>query len=341
MRTEPWMAATIIRREKLTSSCHIIRIRPQGDLTNLVAGQAINLSLQPPREIRRVSSFTVLSTHPHNEISLLIRSAGTGGVSDSLISELEPSAPIWLGDSIPTVKLPSPVADGEILCLVAGSGISILGGLAETHALSNADIVFVGKAEDCAVIPEAVIQYLVSEVPSSTPRVWTTWNSTSQGRPTEVDITRLIGRQDCYAAVVVCGPDGFCRLVQETCSNVGIDDDRLVIESFGTVATPKGDPNTSPVATAVVDLFGQTYAISWPENENLVSAMLSAGLEAPYSCRAGICSTCQCSVLIGDTEMELDLGLSDEEKAAGLTLACQLRPVSDALAVRFDSAINK
>lgn len=340
MRADPWMAATIIRRERLTSSCHIIRIRPQGALTNLVAGQTVNLSLQPPLGVRRVSSFTVLSTHSHGEISLLIRSTGTGGVSDGLISTLEPSDTMWMGDSIPTMTLPPVVADSEILCLVAGSGISILGGLAENHTLSNADIVFVGREEDCAAIPQALTQHLVSEIPSNTPRSWTTWNSTSQGRPTEADITRLIGSQDHYAAVVVCGPDGFCRLVKETCSNMGIDDERLAVESFGTGSVPKGASTTSLVATAVIDLFGQTHAVSWPENENLLSAMLSAGLEAPYSCRAGICSTCQCSVLIGDAEMEVDLGLSDEEKAAGLTLACQLRPVSGALAVRFDSATN-
>ena len=340
MRADPWMAATIIRRERLTSSCHIIRIRPQGALTNLVAGQTVNLSLQPPLGVRRVSSFTVLSTHSHGEISLLIRSTGTGGVSDGLISTLEPSDTMWMGDSSPTMALPSGVADSEVLCLVAGSGVSILGGLAETHLLNNADIVFVGREEDCAALPEALTRHLVGEIPSSAPRSWTTWNSTGQGRPTEADIACLIGSQDRYAAVVVCGPDGFCRLVRETCSNMGIDDERLAIESFGAVATPKGASTPSLVATAVVDLFGQTHAVSWPENENLLSAMLSAGLEAPYSCRAGICSTCQCSVLIGDAEMEVDLGLSDEEKAAGLTLACQLRPVSDALAVRFDSATN-
>ena len=36
--------------------------------------------------------------------------------------------------------------------------------------------------------------------------------------------------------------------------------------------------------------------------------------------------------------MDLDLGLSDEEKAAGLVLACQLRPISKALAVKFSPA---
>jgi len=147
----------------------------------------------------------------------------------------------------------------------------------------------------------------------------------------------LAGNGERYSAAVVCGPGGFCDLVQSVCSEQGIADERLVLESFGSSDSSENAPPAA-MATAVVDLFGQTHAVRWPENENLLSAMLDAGLDVPYSCRAGICSTCQCSVLMGDAQMRLDLGLSDEEKAAGLALACQLKPVSNALAVRFASA---
>lgn len=341
MRTDPWMPATIIRREQLTPSCHILRIRPGDALTNLVAGQAVNISLRPPLENRRVSSFTVLSTHTGGEFSLLVRSTGTGGVSDGLMSMTELSETIWVGDSVPTMTLPSPVNGETILCLVAGSGVSILGGLAEKHALESTDVVFVGREEDSTVLPTALTQYLADVIQNCAPRRWTTWNSTDRGRLTQTDIKRLLGSHDRYTAVVACGPDGFCQLVQETCVSMGIDQGRLAIESFGAAAaSTKGAPVPTSKATAVVDLFGQTHAVNWPEDENLLSAMLNAGLEAPYSCRAGICSTCQCSVLMGDAEMELDLGLSDEEKASGLALACQLRPVSRALAVRFAVAPN-
>lgn len=341
MRTDPWMSAHIIRGEQLTSSCQIIRIRPRGVLTNLVAGQTVNISIRPPLEKRRVSSFTVLSTHTGGDFSLLIRSTGTGGVSDGLMSITGISETIWVGDSVPTMTLPSRVNGETILCLVAGSGVSILGGLAKNHALEGTDVVFVGREEDSTVIPKALIKYLDDEIPKSVPRRWTTWNSTVRGRPTQTDIKRMLGSRDRYTAVVACGPGGFCQLVQETCVIVGIDQGRLAIEPFDVAAAfTKGAPVSTSTVTAVVDLFGQTHAINWPENEDLLSAMLNAGLEAPYSCRLGICSTCQCSVVMGDSEMETDLGLSEEEKASGLALACQLRPVSRALAVRFTTVPN-
>lgn len=338
MRTDPWMEATITWRETLTPSCHIIRIRPQSTLINLITGQAVNMSLLPPNESRRVSSFTVLSTHPGGEFSLLVRLTGAGGVSDGLMSATDLGETIWVSDSVPTVRLPSPVEDETILCLVAGSGASILGGLVENHSLKGADVVFVGREDDVHAIPAALARHLSGKGFSFAPRTWTTWNSTERGRPGGKDIEALVGTKSRYAAIVACGPDGFCQLVQNTCMKMGFDDGRLAIEAFGGAAAPtQASAVSSLSATAVVDLFGETHAVTWPEDENLISAMLDAGLEAPYSCRAGICSTCQCSVLIGDAEMDTDLGLSDEEKASGLALACQLRPVSGAVAVRFSA----
>lgn len=337
MRSNPWMAAKVIRCHPLTSSCLIVRVKPRECLTNLVAGQTMNIALQAPGEGRRVSSFTILSAQPCGEFSLLVRATGGGGVSDGLRSSSDMNDLIWVSDSIPTVSLPRSRGGKPILCLVAGSGASILGGLAENQSLSDAEVVFVGRAEDCVAIPDAVDQHLVESDRNAAPRRWTIWNSTDRGRPQEADIKRLIGDERRYSAIVACGPEGFCELVRHVGADLGIDSQRLIIESFGAGVDSRVRVSGSTESVAVVDLFGESHAVRWPENENLVSAMLNAGLEVPYSCRAGICSTCQCSVLIGDTEMQVDLGLSDDEKSTGLALACQLRPVSQALAVRFTS----
>lgn len=350
MRVDPWMTARVVSSVQLASSCLIVRVKPDERLANLVAGQAINISLKEPLDGRRVSAFTVLSVHARGEFSLLIRPTGTGGVSDGLEALGESSETIWVSESIPTVTLPGPLGEKPILCLVAGSGASILGGLSANRSLSDADIVFVGRADDCATIPDALTTYLAEHDSRTTPRTWTNWNSTEKGRPQAVDVAGLVGDESRYAAVVACGREGFCELVRDVCVGMGIDGKRLILESFGAeVVSQSSAPNapsapdapnapSAPEVTAVVDLFGQTHAVRWPENENLLSAMLNAGLDVPYSCRAGICSTCQCSVLIGDAEMQVDLGLSDEEKTTGLALACQLLPMSNALAVRFASA---
>src|SRR5690606_30385428 len=67
------------------------------------------------------------------------------------------------------------------------------------------------------------------------------------------------------------------------------------------------------------------------EGASLLDAAMEQGLVLPYSCRDGACSTCKGRVVEGD----YDAGsrpaqiLSPEEIAAGLTLFCQARPLSD------------
>ena len=48
-----------------------------------------------------------------------------------------------------------------------------------------------------------------------------------------------------------------------------------------------------------------------------------------YSCRVGTCGICKTRLLAGDVSMEVQDGLNDEDKAAGLILACQARSLGN------------
>jgi NAD(P)H-flavin reductase/ferredoxin len=55
-----------------------------------------------------------------------------------------------------------------------------------------------------------------------------------------------------------------------------------------------------------------------------------AGFDLPFSCRNGVCGSCKGKVLAGTFDVPENLeGLSEEERAAGYTLFCQARPMSD------------
>jgi succinate dehydrogenase/fumarate reductase-like Fe-S protein len=60
------------------------------------------------------------------------------------------------------------------------------------------------------------------------------------------------------------------------------------------------------------------------------------GAELPYSCKAGVCSTCKCKVIEGEVEMDSNHALEDYEVAAGYVLSCQTYPVSDKVVLDFD-----
>ena len=89
------------------------------------------------------------------------------------------------------------------------------------------------------------------------------------------------------------------------------------------------------MARADVDLDGQRHRVDWPRQSTLVDVMLAAGIDVPHSCREGRCGSCVCTVVSGEVDMAPNDVLEPEDRQAGLILACQARPVSDAVHIEF------
>ena len=73
------------------------------------------------------------------------------------------------------------------------------------------------------------------------------------------------------------------------------------------------------------------------DGENILDGALDAGLEAPYSCRGGVCATCKALLREGQAEMDMNHALSDAEVAAGYVLTCQAHPLSAQVFVDYDA----
>jgi 3-ketosteroid 9alpha-monooxygenase subunit B len=86
---------------------------------------------------------------------------------------------------------------------------------------------------------------------------------------------------------------------------------------------------------AEVDLDGQRHRVEWPSQSTLVDVLIDAGIDVPHSCREGRCGSCVCSVVSGEVDMAPNDVLGPEDRDAGLILACQARPLSDAVHIEF------
>ena len=69
----------------------------------------------------------------------------------------------------------------------------------------------------------------------------------------------------------------------------------------------------------------------------MLDAMQRVRPDTPYSCRSGVCSTCQAVLRDGEVEMTVNYGLSDDEVARGYVLTCQSHPVGDHVDVDYDA----
>jgi ring-1,2-phenylacetyl-CoA epoxidase subunit PaaE len=69
---------------------------------------------------------------------------------------------------------------------------------------------------------------------------------------------------------------------------------------------------------------------------SVLDAATQEGLELPYACKGGVCSTCRAMLVEGEVDMDANFALEDYEIARGYILTCQSYPVTDKILVDFD-----
>ncbi|MCU0896646.1 MAG: CDP-6-deoxy-delta-3,4-glucoseen reductase [Burkholderiales bacterium] len=80
-----------------------------------------------------------------------------------------------------------------------------------------------------------------------------------------------------------------------------------------------------------VDIQPSGHSFEVPDGETVLQAALDAGFHLPYGCRNGACGSCKGKVLSGEVALgkHSDHALSADEKAAGYTLFCSAKPLTD------------
>jgi len=69
----------------------------------------------------------------------------------------------------------------------------------------------------------------------------------------------------------------------------------------------------------------------------ILTSVLKEGLDAPYSCRGGICSSCIAKVTEGNAVMAKNTILSKKEVRNGLILTCQAHPTTQKVTIDYDN----
>lgn len=146
---------------------------------------------------------------------------------------------------------------------------------------------------------------------------------------------------------MLCGPESMISEVSRGLRGIGIAEDQIMYELFGSSAADaeervarhhaRSEAYGGKVCKVTIVNDGRTNDIEIAaDGENLLDAGINVGIDLPYACKGGVCSTCKALLVEGEVEMDIQRGLTQEEIANGMILTCQAHPISDKVVVDFD-----
>lgn len=159
----------------------------------------------------------------------------------------------------------------------------------------------------------------------------------SAGFLTRATLQRLLPLDDYD--IYMCGPPPFMQALYGILTGLGVRKERIAYEFFGpaSLLSEAGQPAPRPVAPAVADhaaegdglrivLQKSGRSLAWDGTSQSILAFLEAqGIEPEFSCRAGVCGTCEHGLVSGEVDyFEEPLDAMPDDRV----LLCCTRPKS-------------
>ena len=271
-----------------------------------------------------------LSSSPHaGERPAITIKRTDGGYASNWIAEHVAAGTVL--DLLPPAGTFCPGSlEGDFLLFAAGSGITpVMSILKSALAAGRGRVVLVyANRDERSVIFGSLLGQLAAD--SGGRLVVVHWLDSLLGLPS---VAALAGLTRPYAALYtsgeafICGPDPYLAAVRSALAGLGVPGQRVHVERFLSLAeNPFEDiPVTTggTAATLSVTLDGATTRLPWPAGTRMLDVLIEAGLDAPYSCRQGICGACACQLTGGQVEMAHNEVLEAADLADGYILACQ------------------
>lgn len=312
-----------------------------------VAGQYVNLKVTlDGQEIRR--AYSICSAPKSGELRIAVKSVKNGFFSKFANEKLAVGNVIEVGT--PEGKFtfePKIERQKNYVAFVAGSGItpvfSILKSVLEEEPNSTFVLVYGNKSEKDTIfhnqlhdlqlqyVGRLFVQYVYSQ---------STADNALLGRIDKSTVNFILKNKHSemeFSKCFLCGPEEMINLVSDALKENNVSSSDIKFELF---STSSNDNETNTGANGhtkisiLVDSEETTFEMS--QQQTLLEAALKQGLDVPYSCQGGICSSCICRITEGAAEMKKNQILNESEVAEGLTLACQAYPTTTTIKIDFD-----
>jgi ring-1,2-phenylacetyl-CoA epoxidase subunit PaaE len=309
-------------------------------------------------------TYSIVSPPGCAEIRLGVREQTGGRMSRELATRLRPGDTLEVGPPLGRFRTSvDPARTRSYVAFASGSGITPVLSLAEdiltrepgsrfTLLYGNRSTARTMFLEDTLALKNRHLgRFSVHFVMSREPQHTALLNGRIDAAKAEA-LAREIAGVATADEYFVCGPGEMVAEVQEVLKRIN-PEAPVRVERFQTAAgtaarprAPDGDPSGAAAADAeagevlamvslTMDGRRRTFPMA-PHDVSVLDAAERAGLELPFSCRAGICATCRTRVKSGHVEMTHNIALEPWELEAGFVLCCQARPTTPTLELSYD-----
>ena len=227
--------------------------------------------------------------------------------------------------------------EGDFLLFAAGSGITpVMSILKSALAFGGGRVVLVyANRDEDSVIFGSLLRRLASDPGGRL--VVVHWLDSLLGVPSAAALAALAAPYVSFEAYI-CGPDPYLAVVREALGRLGVPGSRVHAERFLSLAeNPFEDVALAGgmAATLSVTLDGVVTSLPWPAGTRMLDVLIEAGLDAPFSCRQGICGACACQLTGGSVEMAHNEVLEAADLADGYILACQAVALTPVVCITY------
>lgn len=314
----------------------------QKDKFVVYPGQYINVAIEiNGKEERR--SYSICSGRGE-ELAIGVKEVTPGTVSKFMNNDLSVGDHIWISKAEGNFRIAQ--ENKNIVAFAAGSGITPILSFAKHIAgiEGKMELLYANKTEADIIFKKDIDAlnknvnahyYLTQEHKEGYQKGRINKDAVSAFIKANLEVLKADG-------FYFCGPEEMIADAIEALKVFGVSEDKLHYELFTTPTLlksneteVKADFKGESKVTVILD-DEETSFMMKADGDTLLSELESEGVDAPYSCRGGVCSTCKAKVLKGAATMDMNYTLTDEEIAEGYILTCQSHPNSEELIVTYD-----
>ena len=322
------------------------------------AGQFIILKVYiDDKEYKRSYSF---STCPYSDVNfqITVKQIKDGIVSNYLNNQIKAGDELLVfPHSGNFFKEPEQNVKSNYILFAGGSGITPLYSIIKTLLIKYPDnyvkLIYANSDPDAIIFYKELnilkshynkkffLTHIVSQASAG-------WNGLT-GRLDSDRIKLFLEEQRIFPIAnteyYVCGPSPFMELVEHELQNHGVPDNKLHLERFISI----GDGNQPLImgnepseinlkeSKVCAKLDGKDNKVRCDNDETILEAFLAAGVNAPYSCKEGVCSSCMAKLIKGKVQMLNAQSLTDIDINENRILTCQAKCLTKEVEINYDN----